>query len=826
MDSPVQKPISVFIEQQFPSVYRELGPTFVRFVEVYFEWLEQSGNPVYISRRAPDYRDIDATVEDFIGHFKKTYLRNIPLETASNVRQLVKHSLDVYRSKGTPRGDDLLFRLVFGTGAEVYFPADDLFRLSDGKWKRPRYIEVSRQDNLEQFVGREITGVSSGARAFAEKLVRFSTKHRIVDVIFISAVFGSFSTGEFINFTSSPVAIDECPRIIGSLTTLDVVTGGEAFEVGDEVSVISDTGTRGRALVSEIQEETGLVDFELVDGGYGYTANSEVIVSEKVLFLNNPSCSNVALRPQYYSLFEQVYQNTALVNYISATGSFQDSDYVYTYFGNNSPKGTGRIIELVSTNGANGVVRMVTLSGNMQSSQFFTAANAVTANQSVVNGYYTTLATANVIAQSNVAIATVNALTGVFQQDEEFYQTDGTTELANGTVTGISGQIYELGDVVGQLSNTRPLIGRVSGAEADLDAVQIRVGVVDVSNTFLVDSRVPTVGPQGTTATVGAVGSGTGASFAITGLDFTEYVLLCTDVIGTYTSVQLNAMYGFPAMPTANLATIIGSALSFANTQVGRIASIGQINPGEAYTADPMVRVYEPLTYPYRKEDRVVAVTGVTGLFNEGDLVTQSSSGARGIVRTSNATHITLKRLSLFDRFANTVNATMYLVDSSTGAQANIIGNFLDDARRWTDIQGRYAGVNADIAANTTTATGSAKTLSILDSGLGFEDGQVATFTRDGTVIGTALAHLGTHGLGAGRYAQKGGFLSDQKKLFDGDYWQDFSYEIRSSVTLDKYKDMLRNVLHVSGTKAFAQLRWKQRVSVSLSARSANVTVL
>lgn len=114
LDPVFQKQISNFITSQFPEVYQELGPVFIDFVREYYTWMENvAGNQsapgtLYDSRRVLDYGDIDLTVDEFIIRFKRKYLQNIHLTTTTNTRMLVKHSLDVFRSRGTPRGTDLL----------------------------------------------------------------------------------------------------------------------------------------------------------------------------------------------------------------------------------------------------------------------------------------------------------------------------------------------------------------------------------------------------------------------------------------------------------------------------------------------------------------------------------------------------------------------------------------------------------------------------------------------------------------------------------------------------------------------------------------------
>lgn len=167
--------------------------------EAYYGRTEIMKNVLYHARRLPDYDDIDLTTDEFVLYFKETFLKNIQFTTKTNTRQLVKHALDIYRSKGTPRAIDLLFRIVFGVGAEVYYPRDDLFRPSDGEWHVPTYLEVSMTDKTISFVNKQVVGLTSRATAFVESVIRRTVKGKLVDIVYISAVNGNFQTGELIN---------------------------------------------------------------------------------------------------------------------------------------------------------------------------------------------------------------------------------------------------------------------------------------------------------------------------------------------------------------------------------------------------------------------------------------------------------------------------------------------------------------------------------------------------------------------------------------------------------------------------------------------------
>jgi hypothetical protein len=57
----------------------------------------------------------------------------------------------------------------------------------------------------------------------------------------------------------------------------------------------------------------------------------------------------------------------------------------------------------------------------------------------------------------------------------------------------------------------------------------------------------------------------------------------------------------------------------------------------------------------------------------------------------------------------------------------------------------------------------------------------------------------------AGYYTSTKGFLSWDQRLQDSTFWQDFSYVIRSEQFVDKYRNVVKNLVHPSGTKLFGE---------------------
>lgn len=87
-----------------------------------------------------------------------------------------------------------------------------------------------------------------------------------------------------------------------------------------------------------------------------------------------------------------------------------------------------------------------------------------------------------------------------------------------------------------------------------------------------------------------------------------------------------------------------------------------------------------------------------------------------------------------------------------------------------------------------------------------------------GTITGQSAVGLyqsNPIALSNAQYRDNKGFLSDTIKLQDGDFYQDFSYVIRSDTLLSQFEDILYKTVHPAGLKAFGELVAGLNVSVS-----------
>jgi hypothetical protein len=290
--SRIEKFVSSFIPQQFPLFYKDEGPNFIAFVKAYYEWLESTGQTLQHSRSLLDYNDIDTTEEQFLTYFKNTYLNSLPELILADKRLLVKHILDLYRSKGTPRSYELLFRILFNESIELYIPGNFLLKPSDGEWIVPRYIEVSDNDYLEKLIGKRIYNSSNNATAVVESVNQKIINDRFMHVLYLSSINGRFKYGEKILSESVPeITLNNAPVILGSLTAVAIENGGGGFKQGDIVDVYG-TGISGKARIASVRDENGKVNFTLVNGGSGYSMNAVVTISTTLnLNISNPISS-------------------------------------------------------------------------------------------------------------------------------------------------------------------------------------------------------------------------------------------------------------------------------------------------------------------------------------------------------------------------------------------------------------------------------------------------------------------------------------------------------------------------------------------------------
>jgi hypothetical protein len=241
--SPVRTPIASVVKRQLPEFIREDYPTFVAFVEAYYEFLQNQGVDL------TQFRDIDKTLESFIADFKKELAYNLPI-VVEDERFLLSRIKDQYLAKGSEASYKLLFKLLYGKNVEVVYPGRQMLIASDGRWNQ----EISIFAQVDYGDADDIVG----------KLVDIQTAGRILRVL-----------------------VDKKESLIGEIDR--IVKIGKSYE-------IEATGVTGQNTVT-VATTAGIEIGQLVtapQNGGGVVGNTKVVsILGNVITLSNNNINTV-----------------------------------------------------------------------------------------------------------------------------------------------------------------------------------------------------------------------------------------------------------------------------------------------------------------------------------------------------------------------------------------------------------------------------------------------------------------------------------------------------------------------------------------------------
>lgn len=608
----IEDTINTLVENHFPQFYKEEGATFVEFTKEYYKWLESSNNALYYARNLLELRDIDSTIDSFLVHYKNKYLVDAPVfydKTRSNV----KHSLDFYRSKGTERGTKLLFKEVWSIPEiEVYYPGRDVLQASDGTWVVPTYLELSVSDKTKTFVGKRVVGSISGASAFVEKVSRRSFDGKLFDVMYLADVVGNFVYDELI---TSDGSLAGCPTVIGSLTEVDIESGGSGFAVGDVVDVVSQRrGRLGLARVDAVLESTGKVEFTLINGGTGYGSNTVVSVANLTITVSNVTSSNAFIGG--FITDETVYQPLANLVFNTSNTYF---DFGTLVIGANSTANvaSGRVVgkvqqQISGTATANSSSNTVTGVGTKFITELdpgdyimFQACTSPFQISSISSNSSLQLTTTGPNVSGNTMVVSSGSILVIVNS--------GDFSLAD-RVAGTSANIVSYTD--------KTASGKVIGSNTGA------VGFVNVSNVFTGNQYNYIYGATSNVyANVSIVGTGSGATFTVGSIKSQDILRVNSDLIQPYVNTALNAaLYNFPKLTSANVSSIINNALDYDDYSVGTIASISGISSGNNYNITPFVLVRDNIVAKEEISGVYLSLNNQSGTFTETEVVTQTQA--------------------------------------------------------------------------------------------------------------------------------------------------------------------------------------------------------
>ena len=278
----IRNKLSSLVSRQLPEFVREDYPTFVAFVEAYYEYLEDQGVDL------KNLRDIDSTLDDFISQFKKELAHNLPTINPINQERFILTKIqDQYLAKGSQASFELLFKLLFGKKVEVNYPGRQLLRASDGRWNQDISV-FARVDfgSPDDIVGK-LVNIQTPTRIISVLVDRTQTvvgeidrivpvDENIYEFFLDKKFFGVVSPGDIIQFRDSFQA-----TILPTTTTAKITQPGRNFKAGQVFALSSGDGTPALLKVTETDTLGGIRYASLIKFGIGYASGfSTTIVAD------------------------------------------------------------------------------------------------------------------------------------------------------------------------------------------------------------------------------------------------------------------------------------------------------------------------------------------------------------------------------------------------------------------------------------------------------------------------------------------------------------------------------------------------------------------
>ncbi len=858
--SVVEK-ISKLVKSQFPDFYHEEGERFIAFVEAYYEYLEQTGKVNNELRSLQSYQDIATTTDEFIKYFINSFLPSVPLDVIADKKLMVKYIKSFNQARGTIGAYKLLFRAVYNEDLEITFPADRIIKVSDGDWRKERYIITNYERSLYSFIGKTIVGLSSGSQALVEDIVRKNIRGRDIMQFLLSNIKGTFVNFERITLLNGPEPTF-IPTIEAGIAKLDIITSGGQFVPGDVLDMQSTlNGQFGKAVVTETQDLLGSLTYGILDGGSGYTASIDTggtviefiggdgvekgsfqirkddindtfaiainvnLIASNTLFgelaptvaeangslLKASTFANVIISAADYGFPEEAEETTSGVDYIDHKDAVIQLANTKNIPANSSLFGltssaNGRVVDIIDGTGGDTYLR--------------------------INGYRNFTGGETVrIRFANTAGENVGTVTAFFSNTIGYH----VLEIANTNGTAIS----EGDEVVGLISKS---FGVVKKIVLDSNAAYINTeNPSDVRNVVTVRVTANTSSNLTNQFTTGPLKP----FIENEGLRFQG----SNTVIG-------NTVLGTSNTQIENIYTRLIDALTFEAITFGTIAKLSFLNSGEGYSVAPRIRVRENdiaalgigEAYITLQSDDVNWGTGNSTftVLDSNDRLFQSTTGASGDVKGSptgvpisttafaNGTYQMVVRVwqPPLQRepgnisFQNNANVTIQIFNSSYVFGENDIRTPVDTgvARIVNIVDRGVLGDNARIVANV-GANGAIVGIRVLDSGFCYNDKEIVLventrLNATGSALRLTLSGVGNS---EGYYATTRSHVSSTRGVIqDSKYFQEYSYEIVSPISLDRYRDIVLKLVHGAGQALFGKFRAQSNASVDVVASSDN----
>lgn len=437
-------------------------------------------------------------------------------------------------------------------------------------------------------------------------------------------------------------------------------------------------------------------------------------------------------------------------------------------------------------------------------------------------GYGYTLANTNLII-SEQAINTDVTNTVTFEPYERLVDTNGNEAYVVGqNAYNIGVKFTNKVDTNG-FEHVRAISTVDRNPNIDLKLAGIQQGVSSFNNTS-----------PGITYPEGTQDANTEVYAVLTDI---ETVNLIVDEITPHLATALNAadyeanasMSGSASPVTIN--TPLNQAFDTSGIDIGKIQIFENFNPGQNYDFDVFARAKDDVISKFQKRGQVVRLTtpAQAAVFSVGETIVEQSTST-----TAQVTSI------------DSAQGLLYILPNSWNGfsgSSDIIRQVNNDVFSITGVSDDYSsrvyGDNAVIDAKVEFELGYINEVAITNSGFSYVDGDEGTLrdpNDESIVLASGTIEANEQGKNKGYWkdfsshingyitqtansAAIDSYYNSGMRIQDSDFYQEYSYQIKSTLDKSQYEKLLKENVHLAGAKMFGDFIYKADITSGTKAR-------
>ena len=822
-----------------------------------------SRKPLNATKTFKDLINSDETSSGLLKAFKKELYPNIRDDASVDLKYFIKHLKEFYRSKGSEKSFQTLFRALYAQESlDFYYPKTDLLKVSDGIWNQDTILQLDYDADYLNFNGLTITGLISGSTAFVSNV----TTRKLGTIPLIELVLtnesGAFTIGE--TFSATLVSGDTLSAIIlGMLTDIEITDGGTGYDIGDSITIVSDT----THMELEDLAITGFQGFLLQEDGLPETRISYTGDSSAEGILNNEEGASLVGFGGAATVTATTGDQVTLMPITDGGNGFQLDD-AFTF------DNTDTNVEVT----AEAVVATVrdTYQVELLTTQLFEAVQTKTFNitgvteevpfgVAVVSGYL-------VANDATFADATkVGEIISIDNSEMRTYDRSRENTALGAIVNGDFLFLFDsTGAAISGATNVVVFDQTITNPSSDVDFddanyTTAAAGLIALSGTysrtgttvtntigaghnvyqfFTINNDFSSDPVEDDMLTDNATFGSTSKQFTITRYESSTKTVFGHSTLGTFSNGNTVYLINPNGIGQIELETATGTGELIQDDGIpedsalysASISGEGRINSEDVNIdvdgGTALNSTISGLSITHDFTSGTISGTGDDGaVFTPTTVanssvftITTSGTGTTegAVTLISNANTPMKSAMTLEQQTFGTIN-TIAITSHGSGYEskptATIQNSYYTDRGEVDTVNGGFLGNNASISIGTLGGTVTAVTVSEYGHGYLTDPSVTAPVQSTQATLTPVITPTKTK---EGVFADQSGQPSSRKKVQDNNYYQDYSYVLQTTDSIDVWQEDVLKLLHPAGFKLFGEVAIVTLLNSQMFDRGAN----